>query len=79
MSLKENWKETGESLGKAFISLGKTLVRTVCTGVKKAEAWANEDAPKAQPAPSAPNPAEPAKKGSAQQDKVPQEEPTKQN
>lgn len=68
MSLKENWKETGESLGKAFISLGKTLVRTVCTGVKKAEAWANEDAPKAQPAPSAPNPAESA-----------QAEPTKQN
>ncbi len=60
MSLKENWKETGESLGKAFTSLGKTLVRTVCAGVKKAEAWANEDAPKAQPAPSAPKPAEPA-------------------
>lgn len=68
MSLKENWKETGESLGKAFISLGKTLVRTVCIGVKKAEAWANEDAPKAQPAPSAPNPAESA-----------QAEPTEQN
>lgn len=79
MSLKENWKETGESLGKAFISLGKTLVRTVCAGVKKAEAWANEDAPKAQPTPNAQNPAEPAKKGSAQQGKAPQEEPTKQN
>lgn len=68
MSLKENWKETGESLGKAFISLGKTLVRTVCTGVKKAEAWANEDAPKAQPTPNAQNPAESA-----------QAEPTEQN
>lgn len=45
MSLKENWKETGDSLGKAFTDLGKTLVRTVCAGVKKAEAWANEETP----------------------------------
>lgn len=69
MSLKENWKETGESLGKAFTDLGKTLVRTVCTGVKKAEAWANseepakkpEEAPAPQPAPSTGETAEPKK------------------
>lgn len=43
MSLKDNWKETGDSLGKAFVSLGKTFVRTVSAGVKKAEEWANEE------------------------------------
>lgn len=43
MSLKDTWKETGESLGNAFEKLGKTVVKTVAAGVKKAEEWANEE------------------------------------
>lgn len=44
--LKDSWKETGVGLGHAFRDLGKTLVKTVTTGVKKADEWANsEDKP----------------------------------
>ncbi len=39
--LKDSWKETGIGLGHAFRDLGKTLVKTVTTGVKKADEWAN--------------------------------------
>lgn len=42
MGLKDNWKETGTSLGHAFRDLGKTLVKTVKTGVDKADDWANK-------------------------------------
>ena len=41
MALKDSWKETGSSLGHAFRDLGKTLVKTVKTGVDKADEWAN--------------------------------------
>lgn len=41
MALKDSWKETGVGLGHAFRDLGKTLVKTVATGVKKADEWAN--------------------------------------
>ena len=41
MSLKDNWKETGSSLGNAFKNLGKTLVKTASTAVNKADEWAN--------------------------------------
>ena len=41
MGLKDNWKEAGTGLGHAFRDLGKTLVKTVKTGVDKADDWAN--------------------------------------
>ncbi len=39
--LRGTWKETGKSLGHAFKDLGKTLIRTGSTAVKKADEWAN--------------------------------------
>lgn len=41
--LKGNWKETGVSLGHAFRDLGKTLIKTGATAMKKADNWANGD------------------------------------
>lgn len=50
MSLRDTWKQTGVGLGHAFRDLGKTMVKTVAVGAKKADEWANgEDAPE-QPA-----------------------------
>ena len=43
MSLKDNWKATGTGLGHAFRDLGKTLVKTASTAVKKVDDWANGD------------------------------------
>nr|AHF25914.1 hypothetical protein [uncultured bacterium Contigcl_1539] len=43
------WRETGKELGKAFMSLGKTLVGTGEEAVEKAEEWAetnDDDTPK---------------------------------
>ena len=45
-SLKDTWKKTGTGLGHAFRDLGKAVVKTVATGIDKAEEWANtEDEP----------------------------------
>lgn len=41
MALNNDWKDTGKSLGGAFASLGKTLIRTAKVGADKAEAWAD--------------------------------------
>lgn len=41
--LRENWKETGVGLGHAFKNLGKSIVKSVKTGVVKADEWANGD------------------------------------
>lgn len=41
--LKSSWKETGVGLGHAFRDLGKTLVKTGATAIKKADQWANND------------------------------------
>ena len=41
MSLKDNWKATGSSLGSAFKDLGKTLVKTASTAANKVDQWAN--------------------------------------
>lgn len=41
MSLKDNWKETGAGLGHAFKDLGKTIIKSAATGVKKVDEWAN--------------------------------------
>ena len=43
MSLKDNCKSTGTELGHAFRDLGKTLVKTASTAVKKVDNWANGD------------------------------------
>lgn len=43
------WRETGKNLGKAFMGLGKTLVKTGEEAAEKAEEWAeneNDDTPK---------------------------------
>lgn len=60
MSLRNNWKETGVGLGHAFRDLGKTIVKTAATGLKKADVWANGEEPveQEQPAGEA-KPAEP--------------------
>lgn len=41
MSLKDNWKDTGAGLGHAFRDLGKSIIKSVAMGVKKADEWAN--------------------------------------
>lgn len=43
MSLRDEWKQTGKELGHAFQGLGKSIVRSVKTGVDKADEWANSD------------------------------------
>ena len=45
MALNDEWKNTGKTLGGAFASLGKTLIKTAKVGVDKAEAWADGDDP----------------------------------
>ena len=41
--LKDSWKETGKGLGHAFRDLGKSLVKTGATALKKADNWANRE------------------------------------
>lgn len=41
--LKDTWKETGKGLGYAFRDLGKSLVKTGATALKKADQWANKE------------------------------------
>ena len=41
--LRDSWKQTGKELGHAFKDLGKTLIKTGATAVKKADAWANSE------------------------------------
>jgi len=41
--LRGTWKETGVGLGHAFRDLGKTLIKTGATAVKKVDAWANKE------------------------------------
>ena len=49
MSLKENWKATGDEFVRAFTVLGKTLVKTAKEGAKILDEWANtEDEPSAE-------------------------------
>ena len=44
MALKEEWKDTGKGLGKAFKGLGKNIVRSVKTGVDKIDETDEEKA-----------------------------------
>ena len=39
MALRDDWKETGKSLGNAFASLGKTIVKSATEGAKKVNEW----------------------------------------
>ena len=41
--LKDTWKETGKNLGHAFRDLGKSLIKTGTTAIKKADEWANKE------------------------------------
>ena len=41
--LRGKWKETGVGLGHAFRDLGKTLIKTGATALKKADNWANSE------------------------------------
>lgn len=41
--LKESWKQTGTGLGHAFRDLGKSLIKTGTTAVKKVDQWANSE------------------------------------
>ena len=41
--LKDTWKETGKGLGYAFRDLGKSLIKTGATAVKKVDQWANKE------------------------------------
>ena len=43
MSLKENWKATGDEFVRAFTVLGKTLVKTAKEGAKIIDDWANSE------------------------------------
>lgn len=64
MSLKDNWKQTGVGLGHAFRDLGKSVVKSVATGVKKVDNWANKEDNKPEEAkeqPQAPLQAEEAR------------------
>ncbi len=39
--LRGTWKDTGKGLGHAFRDLGKTLIKSGATAVKKVDKWAN--------------------------------------
>ena len=41
--LRDTWKETGKGLGFAFRDLGKSLIKTGATALKKADEWANSE------------------------------------
>lgn len=41
--LKTNWKEAGTGIGHAFRDLGKTLIKTGATAMRKADEWANSE------------------------------------
>ena len=41
--LRDDWKETGVGLGKAFKHLGQSIVKSAKKGSEKADEWANGD------------------------------------
>ena len=41
--LRGKWNETGIGLGHAFRDLGKTIIKSGATAVKKADNWANSE------------------------------------
>jgi hypothetical protein len=43
--LKENWKKVGKDWASLGTDLGKSLLKTMKTGVKEATKWANDDEP----------------------------------
>ena len=46
--LKENWKKVGKDWASLGTDLGKSLLKTVKTGVKEATRWAKTEEPKAE-------------------------------
>ncbi len=51
-SLKDSWKSTGVSLGHSFRDLGKSLIKTGKTAIRKTDQWANSDDNKNDQAPT---------------------------
>lgn len=41
--LRDSWKDTAKGLGHAFRDLGKSLVKTGATALKKVDTWANRE------------------------------------
>ena len=41
--LRDDWKDTGVGLGKAFKHLGQSIVKSAKKGIDKADEWANGD------------------------------------
>lgn len=41
--LKDSWKGVGHNFSQAWKGLGKSVVKSVATGARKAESWANGD------------------------------------
>ena len=48
--LKENWKKVGKDWASLGTDLGKSLLKTVKTGVKEATKWADDEEPKKEEA-----------------------------
>ena len=42
-SLKDEWKETGKDLGKAFENLGKSIFNSGKHALRNVDAWASND------------------------------------
>lgn len=40
---KKMWDETGKELDNAFMSLGKSIVKSAKLGIRKLDEWANSD------------------------------------
>ncbi|MGN1450525.1 MAG: hypothetical protein ACI4XQ_00345 [Eubacteriales bacterium] len=56
---KDDWKNVGKEFAGAFKTLGKSVVKSVQTGVDKAEQWvADDDAKKQASAANTEKPAE---------------------
>ena len=51
--LKENWKKVGKDWASLGTDLGKSLLKTVKTGVKEATKWAEDDPEKEKEAEAA--------------------------
>lgn len=46
--LKDSWKGVGHNFSQAWKGLGKSIVKSVSTGAKKADEWANGAPPEQQ-------------------------------
>ena len=49
MSLKDSWKEAGKGIGKSFVGLGKSIIKSVEVGADRALDEEPKNASEAQP------------------------------